>query len=306
MRYYLEHYPPPGLSFSPDGSFPVVMGEKGIFHYRLRAAWPQQQEEAPLHLISLTSGTALNIVPAAAKAEFAAAAEFQLSLKQGLPPGITLSSDSAGTLTVRAVGRACHASAPELGENAMTRLLAFLATLDFAPAGAKNFIGQLAQLLHDSRYGSGLGIADEDAYSRLTNVPSLLRIDATGGELGCDLRIPVSRQSTDYIPRLTEKAAQHGLELEQQFCQEPLFLGAEHPLVQTLIAVYRNFTGQPQAEPLVQGGGTYAKTMPNCLAFGPEQPDEPLQAHQVDESLAVEQLLHLAKLYARAIYYLAK
>ena len=59
-------------------------------------------------------------------------------------------------------------------------------------------------------------------------------------------------------------------------------------------------------DPLVIGGGTYAKKMKHFVAFGPEHPEMPNLAHQADECIESKYLLFLAKLYARAIYALAR
>ena len=32
LAYYLEHYPAPAFCFSPDADFPLINGEKGIYH----------------------------------------------------------------------------------------------------------------------------------------------------------------------------------------------------------------------------------------------------------------------------------
>ena len=96
-----------------------------------------------------------------------------------------------------------------------------------------------------------------------------------------------------------------GLELIDWMSQDPLYLGPDHPLVKQLLAVYREFTGD-MTEPLMIGGGTYAKTFPNCLAFGPEKIGEPNLVHQANEFITQANFLELSKIYARAIYALAK
>jgi succinyl-diaminopimelate desuccinylase len=59
-------------------------------------------------------------------------------------------------------------------------------------------------------------------------------------------------------------------------------------------------------EPIAIGGGTYAKHLANTIAFGPQFPDQPDLCHQADEYIALDDLVLCAKIYARAIYELAK
>ena len=305
MRYYLSRQAPPDLAFSPDGAFPVNMGEKGIIHFSLDGSWPAGESAPGLTLEALTAGTAANIVPATAQAVFRASAPGRLPSPAGVA-GLTMESSGDGRITVRATGRGCHACVPQMGENALAKLLAYIASIDFAPAGAKQFVERLAQLTADSSYGHGFGLQDEDKYSKLTLVPTQLTVCGDKGSLGWDMRLPVSSKSGDYLPRLERKAAELGLTLKLGVCQDPLFFEEDHPLVQTLLEVYREVSGDAEARPRIQPGGTYAKTMPVCLAFGPEVPDGKSVAHQADEYIATDHLLRLAKIYARAIYRLSK
>ena len=50
--------------------------------------------------------------------------------------------------------------------------------------------------------------------------------------------------------------------------QSPLHYPPEAPLVQSLLNVYREATGD-QTPPVAIGGGTYARRLPNTVAFGP-------------------------------------
>ena len=50
--------------------------------------------------------------------------------------------------------------------------------------------------------------------------------------------------------------------------KEKLYYPAETPLVSALLEVYRDATGD-NAPPKCIGGGTYAKMLPNVVAFGP-------------------------------------
>lgn len=84
-----------------------------------------------------------------------------------------------------------------------------------------------------------------------------------------------------------------------------MYFPADHPLIKTLQKVYTEQTGQ-EATLLAIGGGTYAKEMPNIAAFGPVFPGQPDLVHQVNEYIAIEDLLKNAKIYAHAIYELAK
>ena len=63
---------------------------------------------------------------------------------------------------------------------------------------------------------------------------------------------------------------------------------------------------QSEPEELVHiGGGTYAKEMPNMLAFGNQFPGENTHIHEVDERWSVEHIVKNTKIMAAAIAALA-
>jgi succinyl-diaminopimelate desuccinylase len=87
--------------------------------------------------------------------------------------------------------------------------------------------------------------------------------------------------------------------------KKPLFFPEDHPLIRTLQKVYTGQTGK-EAKLLAIGGGTYAKEMPNIVAFGPIFPGKPDLDHQANEYIELDDLVLNAKIYANAIYELAK
>lgn len=86
----------------------------------------------------------------------------------------------------------------------------------------------------------------------------------------------------------------------------PLYVAKDHELVKVLMEVYREFTGDNETEPLVIGGATYARTIPNCVAFGPVFPGEASVEHQPNEFICIESMIKSTKMYAEAIYRLCK
>ncbi|MDO4732762.1 MAG: Sapep family Mn(2+)-dependent dipeptidase [Bacillota bacterium] len=297
MSHYLTKYAPPACSFSPDAEFPLIVAEKGVAHYSLSKSW--DAAAAPC-LLQMESGSVANVVPGEACAILSWPAGKELPAPA---EGISV-EQSADTLRVKASGHAAHASMPEQGENALMKLVRFLNGLELQGGGA-DFLRSLGALYEDDRYGAGLGIAEETEKGRLTSVPSVLHLDEKGAKLLGDIRFLYEHTEDEIFAMLEKAVAPHGLLLGDWLAQNPLYLGEEHPLAQKLLGVYREFTGD-MTPPLMIGGGTYAKTFPNCLAFGPEKIGEPNLVHQPNEFITQANFLELAKIYARAIYALAK
>jgi succinyl-diaminopimelate desuccinylase len=58
--------------------------------------------------------------------------------------------------------------------------------------------------------------------------------------------------------------------------------------------------------PISIGGGTFARAMPNCVAFGPHFLDKPTFIHQKNEFIDLNDLLLATIIYTEALYELAK
>ncbi len=82
-------------------------------------------------------------------------------------------------------------------------------------------------------------------------------------------------------------------------------MAPDSELVQKLLKVYRQQTGQ-DAKPKCIGGGTYAKMIPNTLAFGPIFPGDEVREHKPDEFMEISRLVENCKIIAAAMYELAK
>ena len=80
-----------------------------------------------------------------------------------------------------------------------------------------------------------------------------------------------------------------------------VFLDKELPFIQNLLTVYRDVTGDQETEPMVIGGGTYARAMDNIVAFGPLFPGRECTEHQPDEYIPVADLYQIREIYKRAI-----
>ena len=87
--------------------------------------------------------------------------------------------------------------------------------------------------------------------------------------------------------------------------QEPLYVDKESYLVKTLVDIFNKNTGL-NAKPIAIGGGTYARAFKNFISYGATMPGDLDMCHQVDEFIEIDKLILSSKIYAEAIYELAK
>ncbi len=185
-------------------------------------------------------------------------------------------------------GVTAHASTPEEGENAILK-------------AAEQMPDCVLKKLLEKLNRKDLNIELKDRYSELTFVPSIIRGTAEQAVISCDIRFPVTMHSSDILNRIRDILEPMECELELLEAQEPLFHHPDSKLVKTLLGVYEKVTGEPDPQPLIVGGGTYAKALPSTVAFGTHLPGEEEIAHKANERWALRSARKNINLIAEAI-----
>ena len=67
---------------------------------------------------------------------------------------------------------------------------------------------------------------------------------------------------------------------------------------------YQEVTGDMDTEPMAIGGATYARALPNAVAFGPLFPYEEELAHEANEFLSIESLQKMTEIFVKGLYIL--
>ena len=302
VKYYLAHGGEvPVMGFTPDGEYPVINGEKGIINVTFSKTYQQSGE---LKLLSIHGGTAPNVVPAVACAKLSCPKELAERIAKLSTPKIRYTATEYG-LFVEAEGVNAHGSTPGLGENAIGRLVLALDTLPFRGEIADT-IRFLAATLGMESDGKSAGIDLKDEVSgELTLNWGTLEADENRMSMKINYRYPVTKSYEDCAPLLNEKFAAAGFTKDTEVHKAKLYIPEDSELVQTLLKVYREHTGMEGA-PKCIGGGTYAKTLPGILAFGPIFPGDEVREHKPDEFIEIPKLMKNAQIIAAAMYEMAK
>ena len=216
------------------------------------------------------------------------------------------STIEGNTVTLQIEGISAHGSTPEKGENAGLLLANFLTTVSldgkataFATFATETFTGDI--------FGEKATIAYKDEISGplTVNVGRISYTKENGGNLGLNVRYPVTTNFEETIVKLKAYVGTHGFEVADYSNSRPHHVDKDHVLIRTLQRVYEEQTGE-KAELLAIGGGTYARSLKAGVAFGPLFPGKEELAHQKDEYIEIEDLLKATAIYAQAIHELAK
>ncbi len=283
MEHYVDKEELPVTGFTPDCSFPVIHAEKGVLNVTFVKEF-RELEDSYVTLESLSGGNAVNMVPDKASAVIRVnGQEVQLST----------------------TGKSAHGSRPELGKNACFPMLDVLSRQDL-PLEIQDSFAYLAYALGQETLGENLGIACTDQVSG----PLVVNLGLLKGDMkqlrgSLNIRYPVTASKDKLLSGLSKDFAKGGFELESFSHMPPIFEPVDSPLVTALSRVFTEKTGM-ELPPASTGGATYARSMPNILGFGPQFPGEEDLCHQPNEFISADRLVLLAKIYAQAMYELAK
>ena len=292
----------PQIAFTPDADFPLKYAEKGLLQYSLKMKITDE--------ITLYGGNAVNSVPEKASvclnAKYLSEIEKQReewTRKSGCIYEIKEENDK---IMLTAIGRAAHGAWVENGINAITGVM--LAVDELKVGGDLERVSSLYMKyigLHLHGENLGLHFVDEESGALSFNVGT---VEVSEGEVrfSVDNRVPVTYKCGEVISRLEKKLEGTGIGIEILDCIEGIHIDKNSFLVQTLMQVYRDVTGDMKAEPEVDGGCTYARTMPNCVAFGALLPEQENVMHEKNEYLEVSKIETWLRIYLEAIYRLAK
>ena len=309
MDYYFEHMPKPDFGFTPDADFPVLNGEKGIMSFKL-AAKVRRNTVKGLELRKLSGGSAVNMVP-----EYARAVVNDIDPKMydkiremaeqyEMTSGHALNIHKMGkSLEISAKGKAAHGSTPEKGVNAISILIGFLGQLNFVNEDICRFFDFYNDAIGMATDGSKIGCAMKDEESgALSMNAGVLEYDGQAISVTCDIRYPVTHTSDEVYDLMMPKIDEFGIGVLKGKDMAPIFMDPESSLIRTFMDCYRDTTGDTEHGPMVIGGGTYARTGDNIVAFGALFPGDPDLMHQKNERISLDKFDQIMKIYTEAIY----
>lgn len=308
---YLAHHAPPDYSLVLDSEFPAVVGEKAW--NSLTVTTPRDAPARPgaatkkWSVSALDAGLSASIVPDRA--------EVRLRWNDGtmdwqplidaikrfkMPEGTRVATQVAsdGELRIVAYGKSAHAGVNiGGGRNALVALARLMEGK--LPGGSADDLLAFARLAGRDLTGTGLGITDRDPLwgTYVVNVATI-KPDVKDPKLlvlTINIRSYPPRTGKELQAQLAKLVADFNASTGAQFVaggyynDVPLAFDPKAKLVRRLLEDYARANGKP-AKPAISGGGTYAKRLPNAIAFGMWFPGKPYPGHDVDEKISIEDL----------------
>lgn len=302
INYYKEHEEWPTIGFSPDANFPGIFAEKGILSVELKNHFKIKNFEI---LDISTNNNAINVVPKYASITLKSLNNSLLeNIITKTENNISISNLENNIIKIESFGIAAHAAHPELGKNAIKQLVEFLLkNFEFETEYLKTIYDAGLFDIESPRFMSENKLEDESG--GLTSNVAILEYENENNKLiiKINLRVPVTI-SLDEIHNKYNTLFDN-IEVNKLSIQEPLYVEKDSYLVKTLVDIF-NKKSNLNASPIAIGGGTYARAFDNFISYGVTMPGKKDMCHQVDEFIEINDLILASKIYAEAIYELAK
>ena len=172
--------------------------------------------------------------------------------------------------------------------------------------GLNYFAPPMSERLGMETHGESLGLAMRDGISGdLTMNVGVASFENEALSLTFSVRYPVTLPYELVYPRLKRGFTLGGFTETEMTHAAALYIPKDSELIRRLLGVYEAETGE-KAEPKCIGGGTYAKSMPNIVAFGPIFPGDEVREHKPNEYMETRRVIQNAEIIASAMKALAE
>lgn len=275
---YLASEKPPIYGFTPDCKYPAVYGERGLVGIEIVTVMPEKE----LKQISNFKGT---------------------FTRSSVPDHLEVTLKNGEEILIE--GKRAPSNAPEMGENVLTKFAEIATNEHFFTGELADYFSWLATALHLKHDGSGLGIDFSDqASGKLMLTPYAFKIEKNKVHLTLSIRYPVSVTEENILVELKQHLPMDSqLQIIRKMPATSFPL--DHPMLKIMQEVYEECTGM-DGTPVTTTGATYARTMPNIVAFGPSFPGQKGIAHNKDEYMDLTDLMKNMEIYAVTMAELAK
>lgn len=314
IEYYKKHEEIPSIGFSPDADFPCIYAEKGLISPFLIMDYSNYKNEDIVLTSIDCNNNPLNVVPKYCSCNISIKNEIKIdeiinlinNLKLEYNFNIDTEILNDNELKIISHGIQAHAAHPDLGINAISRLIIVLDRL------FKNYNITIPIFDLFTKYigldfnGNKLKINVPDESGELTLNVGRFYFKENNLKIGFNLRVPVNTK----FELIENEFSSICKKFNNVYCEfigkkDPLYISKDSYLIKTLCKIY-NETTNSNAEPIAIGGATYARAFNNVVSFGANLPDQKDMCHQTDEFICIDNLMLACRIYAKTIYELVQ
>ena len=310
IDYYKEHEEIPSIGFSPDADFPCIYAEKGLISPFLIMDYSNFLDKDIILKNIDCNNNPLNVVPKYCSCEIVVKNNINLKDVNNLFQkfasennfNITTEIIKDSELKIISYGIQAHSAHPDLGINAISRLIIVLDKLFKAYNIVIPMFDLFTKYIGLDFNGNKLNINIPDESGELTLNVAQLYFENDNLKIGLNIRVPVNTK----FDLIENKFSSVCKEFYNVYCEftgkkDPLYVPKDSYLVKTLCQIYNEATAS-NIEPIAIGGATYARAFDNFVSFGANLPGQKDMCHQTDEFISIDNLILSCKIYCKAIY----
>lgn len=296
IKAYVEKNKVPDFSLVNDSAFPLYRGNKAML--KLFA-----DSQVPLDTIigiegSNVRGSVLGKVVFKLKYSDELYDYLKANVNERMSVNITQNE-----IEVSAEGISYHTALPEGSLNAASIIAGVLEECQYISENDRRQMTFLKKVQH-YYYGEPIGINSEDEFGKLTIVNDIIELRDSKIHLHFNLRFGCSVDIEWLKSQITSEFSKDKFNVEIESESPSHIVDENHPLIETCLNVYKEFTGDKDVEPRINAGGTYARYIPSAieigttLIWGAPSDGKPGHggAHQPDECINIEGLLKAIEL----------
>ena len=303
----IDHYyslePEAEVTFSPDGDFPLINIEKGLFHGEISRVVPE--DKTLPRLLSLEAGIAVNAVPQKAVLRFEGLDTGSDAVREAMESvnrHCKVECSFTGDQEITVIGASAHASTPEMGRNAGLAAVLLACRLPLHESEQISFLKKIPQLFpYGITDGSGIGINMSDPESHdLTCSLNIYHVEPGYMKFIFDSRTPICAVRENCQDVAAKSVEEAGFAWNTEGMIPPHVVPSDSEFIRILLKSYEDVTGL-KGECIAIGGGTYVHNLKNGVAFGAVMPGKDTRMHGADEFFEIDNIITAVKVYAEAI-----
>lgn len=297
MNYYSEHNNMPDMGFSPDCDFPIINCEKGIIKCQYEKELKAQLDGIN-NIVQIRSELNIDAVCSSIKV-YVASSDIG-GLRSCLERASSVRKKD-NLIEIEYEGKFALSRNPHKGENAIFKFVDDFINVKGLNSEGDFIINILDSYLNHSIYGERMGLSYEDpetgkttsnlAYAEFLNQKLLI---------GFDFRYPRGIDKKYVLDRLSSIADKKGMNFKVIKDLDLLYVPGNSELISKLRNCYEKVTNK-RAQLFTKGGASYARTMKNCVGFGPSFEEDKPNSHRANECINVKNFYKALEIYFEAI-----